>query len=115
MPLSSSRRRRQRVVLPAPEGADTTKTEPRALRVVSRAMASPPRRLVMLEGSVPSRVSGSLQILDLFPDLLDLGLDPQRRLADRQRLRLGREGVGLAVHLLHQEIERLSDRPLRPI
>src|SRR2546426_2438415 len=55
----------------------------------------------------------SFEVLYLFADLLDLGLDAQRLPADRQGLGLRGDGVRLPVHLLHDEIQRLADRPFR--
>src|SRR5436309_12175470 len=55
----------------------------------------------------------SFEVLHLFADLLDLGLDAQRLPADWQGLGLRGDGVRLPVHLLHDEIQRLADRPLR--
>src|SRR6266571_4860660 len=54
----------------------------------------------------------SFEVLHLLSNLLHLDLHQERPLADRQSLRLRRDRVGLPVHLLHDEIERLADRPL---
>src|SRR5215470_12432210 len=86
----TSRASRQSVVLPAPDGADTTNSVPRRPR---RA----PRRL--------------LKILYLLTDLLEHALRRQRRLAHLEVVGLRSHGIDLAVQLLDQEIQRRADGP----
>ena len=43
-------------------------------------------------------------VLDLFTDFFDIALDVDNHLRDCDILRLGTDGVGFAVHLLHKEI-----------
>src|SRR5690349_21311829 len=68
------------VVFPVPEGAETTNSSPR---------------------------SGGrlLDILDLLPYALELGLGGDDDLGGARALGLGPDGVDLAVHLLHEEVE----------
>src|SRR5512138_3723190 len=49
-------------------------------------------------------------VLDVLADALELVLDGQALARDADVLRLGGQGVGLAVELLRQEIELTSDR-----
>src|SRR5437879_9214329 len=76
---------RQSVVLPAPDGADTTNSVPRR-----------PRR-------TPARL---FKILHLLADLLQHALGGQRGLAHLEVVGLGGHRVDLAVQLLDQEVER---------
>src|SRR5258708_27492247 len=87
-PSSSFRTRVTTVVLPAPEGAETTITLPRA----------------------PS----SLNVLHLFPDLLDLRLQVHDLAHDRRVRRLAPQRVRLPGQLLGQEVEALARRLLAP-
>src|SRR5918997_284882 len=91
------------VPLPPPEGELMTNRMPRATGGVSSASAS----------AVSSRVVGSLNVLHLLAELLDLGLDRERRLLDRRVRRFREHGVGLAVELLQQEVEPLADLGVR--
>src|SRR5512147_1418552 len=78
----------QSVVLPAPEGADTT------IRV--------PRRLI-------SSIDRSFDVLRLLAELLERRLGRDHGLGDLEVVRLGSDGVHLPVHLLDQEVERAAD------
>src|SRR3954466_15846060 len=82
---NSSMRRWQSVVLPAPDGDDTTIRRPRAASVIS------PKR--------------SLHVLNLLAQPLDLGFGVDDARGDGGRLRLGADGVDLAVQLLRQKVE----------
>src|SRR6476646_5663460 len=75
------------VVLPAPDGDDTTIKRPRAASVISPM---------------------SLHVLDLLAQPLDLGFGVDDARGDGSRLRLGADGVDLAVQLLRQKIEAPS-------
>src|SRR5512139_3134607 len=66
------------VVLPAPEGAETTNSCP---------------RLALFD------------ILHLLPHLLELRLDADDRLGDAEAVGLGADRVDLAVHLLEEEVQ----------
>src|SRR5213594_2500082 len=79
---------RQSVVLPAPEGADTTNSVPRR-----------PRR-------APGRL---LKILHLLADLLQHAFRRQRGLAHLEVVPFRRHRVDLAVQLLDQKIEGPAD------
>src|SRR5688500_14853912 len=72
---------RVRLVLPPPDGADTTNRPPGTL----------------------------FDILHLLAELLDDDLDVDGVARGLGVLRLRRQGVGLAVELLHQEIEPPAD------
>src|SRR4051794_12648312 len=65
------------VVLPVPDGAETTKTCPRL----------------------------SLDILDLLPHLLEFGFRGHDEFRNRLAVGLRADGVDLAVHFLQQEIQ----------
>src|SRR5689334_4927753 len=80
----------QSVVLPAPEGAETT--------------TSVPRRLMSCI------TPGSFDVLHLLAHLLERGLGRDHGLGDLQVVRLGADGVHLAVDLLDQEIQRAAHR-----
>src|SRR5208337_478915 len=76
------------VDLPEPEGAEMMKT-------------------------VVIRDSGSFQVQSLLPDLFDRGLRSQGEFRDAEAqiadsAGLGKDGVGLAVQLLQQEVEALA-------
>src|SRR5262245_57281664 len=80
IPPSSASTREITVLLPAPDGAETTTTTG----------------------------SRSLNVLHLLAEALDLGLQPDH-LADRLRvLRLAADRVGLAHQLLREEVELLA-------
>src|SRR4051794_7623727 len=81
---NSSIKRWHSVVLPAPDGDETTINSPRAASFIS-AM--------------------SLHVLDLLAQPLELGLGVDHAHGHRRRLRLGADGVDLAVELLGQKIE----------
>ena len=49
--------------------------------------------------------AGSLQVLDLFAEGLDEGLEVDDGGGDLRVVRLGADGVRLAVHLLREEVE----------
>src|SRR5262245_11813615 len=97
---TSARSRVHSVVLPAPAAAETTNSMPAPAPAVSGAPSAPRR-------------ASSLKVLHLLADRLDDRADAQRRLADRKRLRLRGDGVGFAVHFLHDEVEGLADRSRR--
>src|SRR5919109_129391 len=80
---------RQSVVLPAPEGADTTKSVPR------RPTRAPPRLL---------------KILYLLANLLQHALGGQRGLAHFEIVGLRGDRVDLPVQLLDQEIQGTAHR-----
>src|SRR5882672_8459326 len=84
-----SRASRQSVVLPAPDGAETTKSVPRR----------------------PRRAPALLKILHLLADLLQDALGGQRGLAHLQVVGLRGHRVHLTVQLLDQEVERPADGP----
>src|SRR5438105_15876100 len=90
---SLSSRWRDRVVLPAPDGEDSTSINPRRWMVGA---------------------SASFDILDLLPHPLDstLEIDADARQLDVGRLRA--ERIGLAIELLAEEIELAADRIVRP-
>src|SRR4051812_48763314 len=75
------------VVLPVPEGADTTTSSPRR--------------------------SGSFDILHLLADPFELGFRVDHPLGSLGALDLGSDGVDLPIHLLHEKIELAAAR-LRP-
>src|SRR5262249_38688401 len=57
----------------------------------------------------------SFQVLHLLAYLLRLRFELERAAADLDVLGLARDGIGLAVDLLHEEVEALSDRlPVHP-
>src|SRR5690242_10677385 len=78
-------------LLPAPEGAVTTKSSP-------------------FTGSRPR----SFDVLHLLAHLLDEELELERALGDLQPGGFRGERVRLAVHLLREEVEPLADRARRP-
>src|SRR5580698_5037436 len=84
MSLSLSSKRRDSVVLPAPDGEDSTSISP--------------RRLI------------SLDILRLLAELVDHGLERQPRAGKRDVGGFRAQRVGFAVELLRQEIELAADR-----
>src|SRR6185437_8465696 len=79
MAASRSRSRRDKVVLPAPEGEDNTSIRP--------------RRCI------------SLDILGLLAELVDHGFQGQAGAGERNVGRFRTQGIGLAVEFLRQEIE----------
>src|SRR6185436_2075579 len=79
---SSSRTRLMRVVFPAPDGPETMNKVPSGWKL--------------------------LDILYLFADALDLGLQFYNHGPDRRRARLRAHGVDLAQHLLGEEVELLA-------
>src|SRR5262245_65238774 len=87
---------RDSVVLPAPDGEDSTNIRPR--RATPSALW-------------PPAAIASLQILDLFAELLDDVLHLEPRIGELDVVRLGAAGVDLAVEFLRKEIEPPADRP----
>src|SRR5688500_15367477 len=85
---------RDSVVLPAPEGDDSTNISPRR---------STP--------SNPPAVIASLQILDLLAELLDHVFHLEPGLRQFQVVRFGAAGIDLAIEFLREEIEAPADRP----
>src|SRR5262245_2158093 len=73
-------RRSTRVVLPVPDGAETMKSRPRRL----------------------------LDILDLFPHLLEFSLRRDDQLGDSKTIGLRANRVHFAIHLLQEEVELAS-------
>src|SRR5262245_12734526 len=87
---------RDSVVLPAPDGEDSTNIRPR--RATPSALW-------------PPAAIASLQILDLFAELLDDVLHLEPGIGELDVVRLGAAGIDLAVEFLRQEIEAAADRP----
>src|SRR4051812_4973008 len=87
---SRSRSAFTRLVLPAPEGATTTK---RLAGMWDQGNGVRPR---------------SLDVLDLFPHLLDQHLELHGNARHVVGDRLGAERIGLAVQLLAEEIQALA-------
>ena len=54
-------------------------------------------------------IVGLFDVLNLFPDLFDLGLYVQHVVRDGYVVGLGAYGVGFSVHLLNEEVQFLSD------
>src|SRR5690606_34262154 len=98
---SSWSRRREIVVLPAPEGEDRTSISPRRW---------------MCDGSAASAASigrlsvALLNVLHLLAELLDDGLQVQADTGQLQVAGLGADRVRLAVQLLAEEVEPAADR-----
>src|SRR5690242_20070062 len=86
---------RDSVVLPAPEGDDSTNISPR--RATPSALW-------------PAAIA-SLQILDLFAELLDDVLHLEPGVGELDVVRFGAAGVDLAIEFLRQEVEPAPDRP----
>ena len=63
--------------------------------------------------ALPRRSSPLQDILRLFPHLLDAGLQCNDVRRHRSVLHLGTDRVGLACHLLEQEVDALPDRCAR--
>src|SRR6187551_1482687 len=90
--------RRQSVVLPAPDGDETTMRSPRGFWSV----------MVMMAYS-----NGALfDVLDLLAEALELGLHVDDARGDLARLRFAADGVHLSVDLLRQEVEPTPRWPL---
>src|SRR4051794_9593561 len=89
-----SRIRETRVLLPLPEGPETTTRRPGRLVQCERGPIATPRGL-----------AGSLNVLDQFPDLLQLPLDLDDAPADLDVVGLRADGIGLAAHLLDDELQ----------
>src|SRR5829696_7860917 len=89
-------RRSTTVVFPVPDGAETTNSRPR--RVPAGSGRSAP------DGDA---VSGPplLDILDLFPHLLEFGLERHDQLRHRRAFGLGPGRIHLAIHFLKQEVQ----------
>src|SRR4051812_37323586 len=85
MRLSLRNSRRDKVVLPAPEGDDKTNISP---------------RLFMR----------SFQVLHLLAELLDDGFELKPDIGEFDVVRLGAQGIRFAVEFLGQEIEPAADR-----
>src|SRR5262245_51841384 len=86
---------RDSVVLPAPDGEDSTNIRPR------RSTPSNPW--------LPAAIA-SLQILYLFAELLDDVLHLEPGIGELDIVRLGAAGIDLAVEFLGEEIEPPPDR-----
>src|SRR4029453_3479979 len=86
---------RDSVVLPAPDGDDSTNISPR------RSTPSKPW---------PAAIT-SLQILDLLAELLDDIFHFEPGIGELDVVRLGAAGIDLAVEFLRQEIESPPHRP----
>src|SRR5262245_10956615 len=86
---------RDSVVLPAPDGEDSTNIRPR------RSTPSNPW--------LPAAIA-SLQILDLLAELLYDVLHLESGIGELDIVRLGAAGIDLAVEFLRQEIEPPPDR-----
>src|SRR5262245_4501515 len=97
---SAASRPRDSVVLPAPEGEESTSSSPR------RAIAGAP--------GPPARGWGvSLNVLHLLAHLVDHRLELQARPRGLGIGRLGAQRIGLAVELLGQEVEAAARRLAR--
>src|SRR5262245_12086169 len=88
-PGSAATRRRASVVLPAPEGEDSTSSIPR------RPMREPP--------VTPASLPVPLNVLHLLAHLIDHRLELEPRPRRLRIVGLGAERIGLAVELLGQE------------
>src|SRR3981081_2322910 len=92
---------RDNVVLPAPEGEDSTSRSPlRAIASLCRPRGCP---------AIPL-----LQVLDLLAELLDQALELEPDIGQLHVARLGAQRVGLAVELLGEKIELAADRAAVP-
>src|SRR5262245_60005579 len=91
---------RDNVVLPAPDGEDSTSMSPR------RAIASLPRPC--FEPLAP--LAALFKVLHLLAELLDQALELEPDIGELEIVRLGAQRVGLAVELLRQEVEPAADR-----
>ena len=98
MPRSAVSSMRDSVVLPAPDGDDSTSIRPR--RAIRLAFA-------------PSRAIALLQVLHLLAELLDHGLELQPDIGQFDVVGFGAQRIGFAVELLGQEIELAADRRRR--
>src|SRR5581483_7427367 len=90
-PLSLASRRRASVVLPAPDGEEST--------------SSRPRRATCGRSDRSGRAPASLNVLHLLAHLVDDRLELQSRPGRFRIVGLGADGVGLAIELLGEEIE----------
>src|SRR2546429_5015987 len=91
------------VVLPAPDGAETTNSRPRLTGGASptgRARSAPTGRWG----------ASSFDILYLLAHLLELRLRRDNQLGHAQAVGLRAHGVDLAVHFLQQKIELATAR-----
>src|SRR5262245_40049323 len=93
---SAASSRRDRVVLPAPDGEDNTRASPR------RAIGAP-----------PACSPASLNVLHLLAHLIDHGLELEPGAGHVRIVGLRAERVGLAVELLGQEVEAPARRLAR--
>src|SRR5215831_6964757 len=93
---SAASNRRARVVLPAPEGEDSTNRSPRRARRANSWLWSCP---------LASLTFRSLDVLHLLAHLVDNRLELKARPRRLRIVRLGAQCVGLAIELLRQEIE----------
>src|SRR5689334_7483782 len=91
MPLSPSSSARASVVLPAPEGDDSTRSRPR------RAMRG------------GEMLASLLNVLHLLSHLVDHHFQGEPRARYLRGVRLGAQRIGLAIELLRQEIELATD------
>ncbi len=96
--VSDSIRLRIRVVLPAPDGAESRKSSP-CVRAASNAAGGGVR---------------SFDILHLLPDLFTEQPGIQPELHDARVAAFGAQGIELAQQLLGEEVEVPPDRPAAP-
>ena len=68
-----------------------------------------PRPIVAVCSLGARAVVSSFDILHLFAQFLDLSLDRQRRVLDRNIRRFRKHGVRFAIEFLKQEIQALAD------
>ena len=101
---SSAIKRRASVVLPAPDGDDSTNNSPR------RAIGGIAARSTGLVGLVGFVDIGLLDVLDLLAQLIDHGFECQPVAGDFGVVAFGAERVGFAVEFLGEEVEFAADR-----
>src|SRR6516165_545542 len=106
---------RDSVVLPAPEGEDSTNISPRRAIIACSCPAAVTigrlrGRPGWTEGSPPSQ---SFQILHLLAKLLDDALELEADIGELDVVGLGAQRVGFAIELLGEEIEPATDRSAR--
>src|SRR4051794_11367570 len=97
---------REIVVLPAPEGEESTSIRPRRLTSMKPDVAAG----AVIVPMSPFTGSPSLDVLDLLAQLLDGGLQVDADGGEADIGALGAEGVGFGVELLAEEVELASDR-----
>src|ERR1700746_3989754 len=99
-PFIRSISRRDSVVLPAPEGEDSTNIKPRR---------SPPSE-PCLRAAMFAPDLASLQVLHLFAELLDHAFHLEPRIGQLDIVGLGAAGVDLTMEFLCEEIELAANR-----